>query len=540
MAVSIPIHRLSFYLLSTVFFSTGHCRILHDSAPLNSVHSGFYCTKSSASHTAQQQQQQPIPKKLSSYRGVSTNPKTVWISGSNGTVLKLNSMGTEAISSTKSIPALIHQPSKWDTLSPEGYEKYDFRDIESLDDKTAIIMSVGDSSSILKTVNAGKNWSVVYKNYSSNVFLDAVAMDWKTGFGFAIGDPQTNLELLAGDSFNSINFDSSKASYSPIKTTAQIRWIIHSRDENSQNVNPSTPHVNPVDFLKQKYFLMLVTLDSGNTWQRIPACEAILPQDSIASFFAGSGSSLHILRSSIKRNKTNQITHIDVLVGMAGGGINPEFRALKIQLEITAKVDNKTSNTLPLSVSHQSFPLSLGHGAGWGAYGGAFHDGALYWVGGNYLYPTMGDSTIIIFPKSEINRLVNTKKTTASIASYSASSSGYKSGICNCAFKNNLYLFAAGSNGIDVSSDQGKTWLPVHLSATNIKSIPSKKSTSVPHDSQINSSNTSHSVTHTSNNKDNSINSSIQFSGINAVGCYKGGIIVVGNKGQVFYLSARP
>ncbi len=536
----------------------------------------------------------PVPKKSASFRGISTNSQTVWIAGSKGTVLKLNSIKIESDTATTSkkgtrsgnknssvkkslkkthsggtrhpqssistLPLFENHIAIWDTISPKGLETLDFRDIESLDDKTAIIMSVGDSGRILKTVNGGKNWNVVYKNFSPSVFLDAIDIDWTTGVGFAIGDPQTEFELYAGDSSNNYI----KTNSTPTGST-QIKWFINNQETNSGIPSSKLTQITQSKVLKQKYFLMLITLDSGNTWHRIPACDALIPQDSIAAFFAGSGGSLHILHSKVKRNKVNEITYLNVLVGMAGGGINPEFRTIKIQpvnplikwddldqpdnsaisnqrilsekskTTINNADTNKrtfTSSQLQLSITSYSYPLSLGSGLGWGAYGGYYKNGNLSWVGGNYLNPDSGNNTVQIFPKTEINRLIKSKYPIKAIASHSASSSGYKSGICDCEFVGRHYLFAAGSNGLDISSDQGKSWMPINVSSVSTHTL-SNKNTTVNSDSQD-------STRQLTRNTQLTNNFPTPFYGINAVDCYKEGVFVVGNKGQVIYLRIRP
>ena len=563
-----PLVWLPFYVISMLLFSTGNCGILNNTTSFNASY--FHLTNIRISSTEQLGKLlQPIPQKLSSYRGISTNSKTIWISGSKGTVLKLKKLGNEssAVASMNTTATIstdgskkqsakestIHRPSNskltpnfhqifttWDTLSPLGHENFDFRDIESLDDKTALIMSVGDSSSILKTADGGKTWNVVYKNYSSNVFLDAIAMDWTTGIGFAIGDPQTPLELQQGDSLN-LRYLKNYYTQSnvPLYSPTQINWIFQHPKNKFKNPSPDVTSISDVNTHKKKYYLMLLTLDSGNTWQRVPACDAILPQDSIAAFFAGSGSSLQILNSSINRNKSNKITHLNILVGMAGGGINPEFRTLKIQWLNRDKLSSVTS-TLPLTISHHSFPLSLGRGAGWGAYGGFYHNETLFWVGGNYLFPDSGESTINIFPFSDINQSIENPKKKFSVVAHTTPSSGYKSGICNCTLLSKNYLFAAGSNGLDISFDHGKTWSPVKdsISTTNLQPIKNSASNNQSNITQIHSNNPSKSMSRNINNQSN--NPPMNFTGLNAVGCFNEGIIVVGNKGKVFYLTARP
>jgi photosystem II stability/assembly factor-like uncharacterized protein len=106
-----------------------------------------------------------------SMRGLSVvSDKIVWASGSAGTVAKSNDGG-----------------DTWQWLTVKGYEKTDFRDIEAFDDKTAIIMGIDSPAIILKTIDAGDTWTLVYKNDTKGMFLDA--MDFANEKeGIVIGD----------------------------------------------------------------------------------------------------------------------------------------------------------------------------------------------------------------------------------------------------------------------------------------------------------------------------------------------------------------
>ncbi len=115
-----------------------------------------------------------------SMRGISAvSDKTVWVSGNNGTVALSTDSGTTF---------------KWMTV--KGYEKTDFRDIEAFNDKTAIIMGIDTPAIILKTIDAGETWKLVYKNDSKGMFLDA--MDFSNEKeGIVIGDPIEGLFFVA-------------------------------------------------------------------------------------------------------------------------------------------------------------------------------------------------------------------------------------------------------------------------------------------------------------------------------------------------------
>jgi photosystem II stability/assembly factor-like uncharacterized protein len=115
-----------------------------------------------------------------SMRGLSVvDDKTVWVSGSNGTVGRSLDGG---------------QTWKWMTV--KGFEKTDFRDIEAFDKTTAVIMGIAEPAYILRTNDAGEHWQVVFENKDKGMFLDAMEF-WNEQSGIAIGDPINNRFFIA-------------------------------------------------------------------------------------------------------------------------------------------------------------------------------------------------------------------------------------------------------------------------------------------------------------------------------------------------------
>ncbi|MBS4064400.1 MAG: oxidoreductase [Chitinophagaceae bacterium] len=108
----------------------------------------------------------------SSIRGMSVvNDKVVWFSGSNGTVGRsLN--GGDSI--------------QW--MKVTGLEKRDFRDIEAFDANTAIIIAIDTPALILKTMDGGTTWRIVYEDKRPGMFLDAMEF-WNINSGIVVGDP---------------------------------------------------------------------------------------------------------------------------------------------------------------------------------------------------------------------------------------------------------------------------------------------------------------------------------------------------------------
>jgi photosystem II stability/assembly factor-like uncharacterized protein len=119
-----------------------------------------------------------------SIRGLSVvNDNVVWVSGSNGTVgLTLDGGKT----------------FNWKKV--KGFDSTDFRDIEAFSSTAAIIMGIGEPAYILKTIDAGATWKVVYENKTKGMFLDAMEF-WNEQSGIVIGDP------INGKFFFSRTFD---------------------------------------------------------------------------------------------------------------------------------------------------------------------------------------------------------------------------------------------------------------------------------------------------------------------------------------------
>ncbi|MCZ2460402.1 MAG: oxidoreductase [Chitinophagales bacterium] len=130
-----------------------------------------------------------------SIRGLSVvNDNVVWVSGSNGTIGRS-----------------IDGGKNWVWMKVSGFERSDFRDIEAFDGATAVIMAVDSPAYILKTINGGKTWKVVYENKTKGMFLDAMEF-WNDLSGIVIGDPIDGRFFIArtfdgGDSWKEIPYD---------------------------------------------------------------------------------------------------------------------------------------------------------------------------------------------------------------------------------------------------------------------------------------------------------------------------------------------
>ncbi len=107
-----------------------------------------------------------------SLRGLSVvTDNIIWVSGSDGTVGRSLDGG-----------------NSWNWTIVKGFEKTDFRDIEAFDKNTAIIMGIADPAYILKTIDGGVNWRIVFTDTTKGMFLDAMEF-WNDKTGIVIGDP---------------------------------------------------------------------------------------------------------------------------------------------------------------------------------------------------------------------------------------------------------------------------------------------------------------------------------------------------------------
>lgn len=319
-----------------------------------------------------------------SYRGLSVlSENEIWASGSKGTVVYTNNGGTT-----------------FDTISPKGFGKKDFRDIHAINGNSAIIMSAGDSAVILKTTNHGNSWKVVYSDYRPGIFLDVIEINPKSGVGIAMGDP------LPDSLFN-----------------------------------PSIK--NSIE----KHFVALYTIDFGDHWQPIPNGSWNLATDNLSSMYAASGTSL--VYNKLDLNATQFEPHIVMDFYFAGGG-NNSGQIRQVILSFNAKNISK-------SFEYLSFPYQLNFpsGEGWGIYGMQLVNNQLFCAGGHWKYPNTRDSFSYVIDLTKVTYSLKNKKIESKIAlnNQSIPQNGYRSGIFMFQLptvdKHKFHGISVGSNGID-------------------------------------------------------------------------------------------
>lgn len=114
-----------------------------------------------------------------SFRGMSIAADgTIWVSGSKGTIGKSTDDG-----------------KTWNWVKPAGFQKRDFRDIEGFNANTALAMAVDSPGIIIRTMDGGTTWKVVYENNSPGIFLDAMCFRNEKE-GICAGDPMKDGRLV--------------------------------------------------------------------------------------------------------------------------------------------------------------------------------------------------------------------------------------------------------------------------------------------------------------------------------------------------------
>lgn len=111
-------------------------------------------------------------KTESSFRGLSVaSDDVIWISGSNGSVLKTTNGG-----------------ETWENFDIPESDALDFRDIHAFDENVAYIMSSGTPGTIYKTEDGGTTWKQQYYTEVKEIFFDGFDfLDADNGIAF--GDP---------------------------------------------------------------------------------------------------------------------------------------------------------------------------------------------------------------------------------------------------------------------------------------------------------------------------------------------------------------
>lgn len=108
------------------------------------------------------------------FRGLAAvNASVAWVSGETGTVLRT-----------------VNGGKNWTDVSPPGSTGLAFRDIEAFDAMHAVVLSIGKGkhSRIYTTDDGGQTWALAFMNQNGSAFFDCMAFS-PDGIGLAMSDP---------------------------------------------------------------------------------------------------------------------------------------------------------------------------------------------------------------------------------------------------------------------------------------------------------------------------------------------------------------
>ncbi len=260
----------------------------------------------------------------------------------------------------------------WRWIIVRGYEKRDFRDIEAFDSSTAIIMAVDNPAYILKTTDGGTTWKKVFEKNTKGMFLDAI--DFKNAKeGICIGDPLA----IGGD--------------------------------------------------EKKFFYVIRTYDSGNSWVEIPAEQHARAANGEA-IFSASGTNISFLN------------HPDFEYAFVTGGMVSNL--------IMMGRDNKPNKAVNIPVVQKK------ESAGTFSMAPDGHR-KFYCIGGDYKIPSndMGNFGFTLNNGNQWKATLKRRPT------------GYRS--CIRIIKNKT-MIACGTSGVDFAINGEKQWRKISSESFNV------------------------------------------------------------------------
>ncbi|WP_079102732.1 YCF48-related protein [Streptomyces sp. TP-A0356] len=108
------------------------------------------------------------------FRGLSAVSRdTAWLAGSKGTVLRTTDGGAH-----------------WRNVSPAASADLEFRDVEALDARHAVVLAIGEgqASRVLRTDDGGATWTEAFRNTDAKAFYDCLTF-FDRRHGLAVSDP---------------------------------------------------------------------------------------------------------------------------------------------------------------------------------------------------------------------------------------------------------------------------------------------------------------------------------------------------------------
>jgi photosystem II stability/assembly factor-like uncharacterized protein len=351
-------------------------------------------------------------------RGIDSVDGTVaWASGTGGTVLKTIDGGQNWLQCA--IP----------DAGKDG-ASLDFRGVQAWDATTAIVMASGpgEKSRLYKTTDGCKSWSLLLKNPDSAGFYNSIAF-WDQKHGILVGDPvrQMQTALSASDGTIARNvqkFDSPK-------------------------------------------FLVLMTNDEGSNWDYWGAGKFGPPDPGSAggAAFASSNSSAFLVRQISADSSGREYKAVLGWIGIGGKGGARVFTGSAFSADKTPSDMHWSSPVaVPMAGGKDStgvfsiaFRLEQNLDQNINFTGDLYHHGVA--VGGDYTQPNdpAGAAAFTSDGGHHWSSSINPPH-------------GYRSTV---QWSESLKLWiTAGTNGSDISRDDGKTWRPLDNGSWNALSLP--------------------------------------------------------------------
>ncbi len=300
----------------------------------------------------------------------------------------------------------------WQSCSmPAGAEDLDFRGIQAWDENNAVVMSSGpgDQSRIYRTTDGCQTWKVVFTNPDKDGFWDAMAF-WDKQHGEIIGDPVTRPQLEGG--------------------------VVTASYPDSPGNYPQDKRAPLLEKKTETRFAVFVTSDGGATWKEDQG--AFFQSDPHRSgAFAASNSSL------VRREQS----------GWFGiGGLDGSFIYRGVDATDVMSFDGLFWEKKPV-------PISGGTESA-GVFSVSFADGQHgIAVGGDYKKPSATAGTAAWTADGGMTWTAAVRPP-----------HGYRSSVAwDAAAK---AWIAVGTNGSDISYDDGRTWVRLDDGNWNALSLP--------------------------------------------------------------------
>jgi hypothetical protein len=373
-------------------------------------------------------------------RGIDSVDGTIaWASGTAGTVLKTTDGGTH------------WQKCAIPDAATDG-ATLDFRGVQAWDATTAVVMASGpgEKSRLYKTTNGCKTWTLLLKNTDPDGFYDAFTF-WDRKHGFLFGDPV--LRIRVRNEPNPLEYHAGQTDAPFVERT-----------------------------LKHRRFLTLSTIDGGTNWAYWGTDRGYFTEDVAldGTAFAASNSSAFVPFQSLPNCRpVPEYATGRSWIGVGGKGGARILMGFSNMTDVCAGPNDKWTDELRFAWS-KGIPVPLAGGTdSSGVFSvwfrveiiplekfqegivpngrGDYEHGIA--VGGDYTKPNESAGTAVWSADGGLHW-------TASIIP----PHGFRSAVqCSEALK--LWI-TVGTNGSDISRDDGKTWQPLDDGNWNALSLP--------------------------------------------------------------------